>query len=108
MGTVSGGYRLWEVGSWREGPKIGGGEGTDFSPDGKILAVEAGNGVIRLVNPNTGIEYASLEDPHQDRAGRMTFSPDGTQLIATNGDSQSIHVWDLRAIREQLAKLGLD
>jgi tetratricopeptide (TPR) repeat protein len=28
--------------------------------------------------------------------------------VATNNDSQSIHVWDLRAIREQLAKLELD
>jgi len=109
LGTVYPTYRLWEVGSWRESRIVGGvGEGADFSPDGKILAVETGNGVIRLVNPDTGIEYASLEDPHQDRAGRLTFSPDGTQLIATNGDSQSIHVWDLRLIREQLAKLGLD
>jgi len=28
--------------------------------------------------------------------------------VATNDDSQSIHVWDLRGIREQLAKMGLD
>jgi hypothetical protein len=35
-------------------------------------------------------------------------SSDGTQLVASNDDSQSIHVWDLRAIREQLAKIRLD
>jgi len=109
LGTVLGGFRLWVVGSWREGPKIGGdGEGADFSPDSKLLAVETGRGVVRLVNPETGQEYARLEDPNQDRAGRITFSPDGTQLVVASGDHHSIHVWDLRAIRTQLATMGLD
>jgi len=108
LGTVADGYHLWEVGSWREGPKIGGGEGADFSPGGKMLAVESGMGAIRLVDPGTGLEFARLEDPNQDRAGRISFSPDGTKLIATTGDSQSIHVWDLRAIRDKLADMNLD
>jgi WD40 repeat protein len=79
-----------------------------FSPDGRLLAVDTGYGAIRLVEPDTGREYARLEDPNQDRAASICFAPDGTRLVATNGDSQSIHVWDLRIIREQLAKLGLD
>ena len=81
-----------------------------FSPVGKLLALETGQGVVRLVDPDTGREYARLEDPNrlQDRGTEMSFSPDGTQLVVTNGDSQSIHVWDLRAIRERLAKMGLD
>jgi WD40 repeat protein len=109
LGTVAGGHRLWEVGTWREGPKIGGdGTGTAFSPDSKILAVETGFGVIRLVDPESGGEYARLEDPNLDRATCIRFSPDGTQLIATNDDSQSIHVWDLRAIRKELVRMNLD
>ena len=28
--------------------------------------------------------------------------------MTTSNDSQSIHVWDLRMIREKLAKMGLD
>jgi len=114
LGTVGGGYRLWKVGTWEEGPKIGGGEGAAFSPDtdtdtdSTMLAVESGEGSIRLVDPNTGNEYARLEDPSQDRARHITFSPDGTQLIATNDDSRTIHVWDLRLIRRQLAERGLD
>ena len=109
LSSVAGGIRLWKVGTWEEGPKIGGGEGAAFSPvDAAILAVESGAGSIRLLDPNTGSEYARLEDPNQDRARHITFSPDGTQLIATNDDSRSIHVWDLRLIRTQLAKLDLD
>ena len=108
LGSVWGGFRLWKVGSWEKGPKIGGGEGAAFSPDTSILAVESGEGSIRLLDPNTGHEYARLEDPNQDRARHITFSPDGTQLIATNDDSRTIHVWDLRLIRTQLAQRGLD
>ena len=107
LATNGGGLRLWAVGSWQEGPQIGG-QVVAFSPDSKLLAVEMGYGVVRLVNPETGLEYARLEDPNQDRPIHMSFSPDGTQLVTTNSDSLSIHVWDLRAIRKQLANMALD
>lgn len=111
LATTGDGCRLWAVDSWEPGPHIGGGTPFTpiaFSPDGKLLAVETGYGSVRLVDPDTGREYARLEDPNQDRAGAMSFTPDGTQLVTTNNDSHSVHVWDLRAIREQLAKMGLD
>jgi tetratricopeptide (TPR) repeat protein len=96
------------VDSWQEGPSPGATNGAvAFSADGTLLAVETGQGVVRLVNPDTGREYARLEDPNQDRAWHVSFSPDGTQLVV-NGDAQSLHVWDLRAIRAELAQRGLD
>jgi WD40 repeat protein len=107
LATTGGGCRLWAVDSWKPGPYIGGVQ-VAFSRDGNVLAVETGHGVIRLVNPDTGREYARLEDPNQDRAGEMCFSPDGAQLASTNGDSNSIHIWDLRMIREYLSRLDLD
>jgi WD40 repeat protein/Tfp pilus assembly protein PilF len=110
LATGGDGCRLWEVGSWQEGARMGENERASFafSPDSKLRATEMGHGVVRLVDPDTGHEYARLEDPNQDRAGWLGFSPDGTQLIATNNDSQSIHVWDLWAIRRQLGDMGLD
>jgi serine/threonine protein kinase/WD40 repeat protein len=105
--TTGDGCRLWEVGTWREGPRIGGGAFA-FSPDGKVLAVETGSGVVRLVDPDNGREYARLEDPNQDRAYAMTFSTDGSQLFVSTRDSPAIHGWDLRAIRAELAKRDLD
>jgi tetratricopeptide (TPR) repeat protein len=102
---------LWAVDSWKPGPHIGGGNSftpVAFSDDGRLLAVETGLGVVRLVDPDTGREYARLEDPNRDRAGALTFSRDGSQLVTTSNDSHSIHVWDLRAIRERLAKIDLD
>jgi serine/threonine protein kinase/WD40 repeat protein len=101
-----GGVRLWRVPSWEEGPQIAG-NWCAFSPDSRILAVVTGDGAIGLVNPATGHEYARLEDPFQGHGAAATFSPDGTQLVV-NDFGQLIHVWDLRAIREQLAERGLD
>ncbi len=98
--------RLWAVDSWHEGPSLGEGDRFAFSPDGRLLAVEMGQGAVRLVDPDTGREYARLEDPNQDRAGYIAFSPDGAQLIVCEADS--LHVWDLRIIRKELARRGLD
>jgi WD40 repeat protein len=106
--SSGGGPRLWAVDSWREGPRIAGAVARAFSPDSKLLAMETGYGSVRLVDPDTGREFARLEDPNQDRARSISFSPDGSQMVTTNHDSQSIHVWDLRRIREQLAGMGLD
>jgi WD40 repeat protein/Tfp pilus assembly protein PilF len=108
---AGGGYQLWEVGSWQEGPALEGtGGAMAFSPDGRILALEGGSGTISLVDPETGHESARLVDPNQDRAGALCFSPDGTRLVSANGDSQSIHVWNLEAIRTSLAtrEISLD
>jgi hypothetical protein len=58
--------------------------------------------------PNSGREYASLEDPNQDRSA-VSFTSDGARLVTTNrSGTNSVHVWDLRAIRVELSKLDLD
>jgi serine/threonine protein kinase/WD40 repeat protein len=108
LATTGGGCRLWKVPSWQEGPHIGNKGMLAFSPDGKILAVETTSGVVQLLNPDTGLEFARLEDPNQDRAHDLAFTPEGAELVAINTDHHSIHVWDLRKIREQLAKMDLD
>jgi serine/threonine protein kinase/WD40 repeat protein len=101
-----GGLRLWAVASLQEQLRIDGGVFA-FSPDGRLLAVEAGQGAVRLIAPDTGREYARLEDPNQDRAAWLDFSPDGAQLVV-NGEVQALHLWDLRAIRAELAARALD
>jgi serine/threonine protein kinase/WD40 repeat protein len=106
--SLSGTCRLWSVGSWQQGPSLGvTWRAGAFSPDGRLLAVETGQNTVRLVNPDTGKEYARLEDPNQDRASWLAFSPDGTQLIAT-GEDRWLHVWDLRVVRAELSARGLD
>ncbi len=99
----------WEVGTWVEAPFQESIEGLTaaFSPDGKLVVVETGSGVARLIDAGTGREYAQLEDPTQDRTDRWAFTSDATKL-ACAGEGCCVHVWDLRAIRRQLAEMGLD
>jgi serine/threonine protein kinase/WD40 repeat protein/Flp pilus assembly protein TadD len=104
-GTYGG--RILRVGTW-EGPAVEWNGAAAFSPDSRLLAVEAGPGVIRLLEPATGREKARLEDPNQDQAGSLLFTPDGGLLVASTNDGKAIHVWDLRRIRAQLAELDLD
>jgi eukaryotic-like serine/threonine-protein kinase len=102
--------RLWDTATWAEVPFAEPIEGKNaaFSPDGKLLVFETGTGVACLVDPESGREYARLEDPNQDRASDFAFSPDGTNLVSTTTDGFCVHVWDLRAMRRQLASMNLD
>jgi eukaryotic-like serine/threonine-protein kinase len=110
--TTGGRYRIWRVDTWREGPALG--ETMSFSndcaftADGKLLALGDTLGVVRLVVPDTGKEVARLTAPEQTRLRPLCFSPDGTRLITWGLETSALHVFDLRAIREQLNELGLD
>jgi len=99
--------RLWAVGTWNEARRIGG-EGHDFSPDGRHLLVQEANKVLRLVETETGRTAARLESPDLCGVVCATFSPDGSRLAVVTNDGPAVHVWDLRAIRKHLAEMGLD
>jgi hypothetical protein len=79
-----------------------------FSADGALMAIEMGPAVIHLKEVTTGRTVAKLEDPHGDRAVWMGFTPEGTQLVVSSPYAKAVHVWDLRAIRENLKTMGLD
>jgi serine/threonine protein kinase/WD40 repeat protein/tetratricopeptide (TPR) repeat protein len=79
-----------------------------FSPDGGLMAFEMAPGVIHLKDAASDRTVARLEGPHGDRAGWMSFTPDGTQLVVTAPYARAVHVWDLRAIRVRLKGMGLD
>jgi len=110
--------RFWGTDDWQELPPViekGSGSGwggtgplPEFTPDGRLLAWESGEGALRLLSTTTGREVARLESPDQGRCGYTTFSPDGRLLITTNADYPAIHVWDLGELRQQLRELDLD
>src|ERR1700704_5310215 len=79
-----------------------------FSPAGGLRALQMAPAVIHLMDVATGRTVAKLEDPHGDRAGWMSFTPDGTQLVVAAPYAKAIHIWDLRAIRQRLKALELD
>jgi WD40 repeat protein len=102
---VSGTWR-WAVGSWTKGTALGR-DIVAVAPGSDLLAGQL-RGFLGLIEPRTGRELARWEEPNQDSWNNATFSPDGTKLITTNNENNSIHVWDLRLIRRGLAALGLD
>jgi WD40 repeat protein len=112
LATTGGDFRFWEVGNWGSKPLpdralAAEGGANAFSPDGTLSAIDTGRGSVALVVVATGREVARLEPPGKDRLNAIHFSPDGTKLIGP-ADYQSVHVWDLRAIRRELSAIGLD
>jgi tetratricopeptide (TPR) repeat protein len=61
----------------------------------------------RLLHAGTGAELARLEAGNDNAVGPAAFSPDGAS-VAVGTDNHTVHVWDLRAVRRQLAEIGLD
>jgi serine/threonine protein kinase/WD40 repeat protein len=108
LATVSrSGCQLWRTADWSPGPLL---EGSTFvfAPDGESIAVQRSPGTVVLWQCDPRRELARLEAPDSDRAGGLTYTPDGTRLIYTTADTlPSLRMWDLPAISEQLKKLGL-
>jgi hypothetical protein len=70
--------------------------------------VEKSPNAIRLVRLESGRELARLEAPDHNRLIPKFFTPDGTRLVAYGFETRTLHVWDLRLIRKELVRLGLD
>jgi eukaryotic-like serine/threonine-protein kinase len=101
--------RRWEVGTWREDPAIAD-IGRSFSSDGRVTVVIDPSNLIRLVEVETGRTLARLESPDLSGVSNVGFSPDGSRLVVSSRSrpTQCVHVWDLRAIHNYLARRGLD
>jgi hypothetical protein len=97
------GGRVYEVGTWAPGPLLGPGTPRDATADVVVMGLP--NGIYRLVELATGRELARLEDPDQC-IGPAALAPDGNKLVVTAKDG--LRVWDLRLIRAELVRLGLD
>ena len=104
-------YRFWKVGSWELGHRISreyGAPGVlSFTRDGKTLAIAHSRDVIQLLDGTTFRQLAAFESPGQRNLNWLCLSPDGDHLAAACMN-HLVLVWDLRAIRQQLAPMGLD
>jgi hypothetical protein len=104
-------YQFWCVPDWEPALAVPGcprDTTIAFSPDGRMVALETAPARIRLLDPTTGQEFATLDDPHRHRPYWQQFSPDGTRLIVSASLPGALHVWDLRHLRSCLAASGLD
>ncbi|MGI8435901.1 MAG: WD40 repeat domain-containing protein [Chthoniobacterales bacterium] len=69
-----------------------------FSPDGNLLATADDDMLLRLWNPHTGQNTATLRG-HNSVVECVAFSPDG-KLIASGGKTGEIKLWDTATARE--------
>jgi Tfp pilus assembly protein PilF len=109
--TGGGRFHIWQVGSWQEGPSLGGEPGDQacaFSDDGRLLALGGSPGTVRLLEPATGRELARLTAPVQTRLWPKCFTPGGGKLVVVGTDTRTLHVFHLSLIRSQLRELDLD
>jgi signal transduction histidine kinase len=78
-----------------------------FSHDGAWLALNPQRDRIRLVDPQTGGELATLAAPAPRNITSLAFNRNGN-FLAARAENREIHVWNLREIRRELSSMGLD
>jgi eukaryotic-like serine/threonine-protein kinase len=103
------GVQIWSTSDWQPKHTVAADRQSRiaFSPTQKLVAVESGSGSIRLFDPETGKLQAELEDPDHARASWLTFSPDGSRVIAASNDIHAVRVWDLAALRRGITTYGM-
>jgi WD40 repeat protein len=106
-------FELRRVGSWQPAPPLPypGAQpalgSAAFSPDGRILAVVEEQENIRLFDLVTWKFLGLLRSPVSGSINGLAFSPDSTTLAAACGQGR-LRIWNLKAIRSELAALNLD
>ncbi|HEX3727474.1 MAG TPA: WD40 repeat domain-containing serine/threonine-protein kinase [Pirellulales bacterium] len=109
------GVTVWDTRNWTKRIELHAagttptGLGIGFSPDSRVLAVGQINGVLKLVDPLTGEEWARLSRRDLRVATTIAFGPKQRLMVTASIDERSTpQVWDLVSMRRELAQRGLD
>lgn len=111
VGATAGRLFFWNTGSWELSHSVPIDTSAEashdlaFSPDGRLLAVACARYQIKLLDAETGGEFATLPAEHYWTS--LRFSQDGHELISTD-EHHGVRIWDLPSIRRRLARFGLD
>jgi len=104
-------YTFWDVKNWQHHRSIPWRSHlpghVDFSPNGQLIAITSTNHLVRLIDPKTGEEVATLTAPEQMLISGVRFSPTGTHVVVIT-EPNHVFLWDLRSIRQQLRRINLD
>jgi WD40 repeat protein len=77
---------------------------TQFSADGRLLAIERPSGVIEIFDMETRSRVSALAGFPGSYVSRLRFTPDGKRFVASNGNL--IRAWDI-ATQQQLLTLSI-
>jgi len=78
-----------------------------FSADGKLMALAITRTFVQLREYPSLKVLATLQTPDPQMISWLSFDHSGRRLAVAN-ETHLIHIWDLRTVREELAKLRLD
>ena len=78
-----------------------------FSPTGRLLALVSTRERIDLLDAQSGQELAALTSPFPETLGGLVFSGNDRYLAAETA-SKVVHLWDLGALRRELAAMNLN
>jgi WD40 repeat protein len=106
-GTV----RLWHIAPHQIPTPLTGGTGQTYqgmvalSPDGKTLASASGtDDTVRLLDPATGRQIATLPTGDTSTADSIAFSRDG-KTLAVGSDDGTVHLWNVGYLMNVLPDL---
>ncbi len=94
-----------ELQAWEKPPVSQAGT---ISLDNRLAAYGSDEGYLRLIRLDTGKELARLPSPEAGRLLPMSFTQDGSILMASGEETGYVYIYDLRLLRSGLAELGLD
>ena len=77
-----------------------------IDPTSRLLAVARAAATVELRDPVTGQLLVELPSPNPQQIRALTFDAQGERLAVATGNEE-IQLWDLAALRAQLALLGL-
>jgi hypothetical protein len=105
-------FGVWEVGSWKRltrWPARSDEASMNLftSPDSRLIATHRAGGRFVLRQVPTGEDLLELDPPQPISIQYHQFSPNSTRLLFMDNNGRMFD-WDLREIRGELAKLGLD
>jgi len=106
-------YITYQVDSWQPGPRwprdYAGYNPCPpaFAAGGKTVAIAYSSREIKLLEPDTVLELATLAAPVPEQLRSLCFTSDGGWLAA-GSDSGAIQLWDLHRIRRHLREMRLD
>jgi WD40 repeat protein len=107
------GYRFWKAATWAPGIVIPTTQRRDsslpmaFSMDGRLMAIAQEGRTIELRDPTDGRMLATLASSDTGYLQSLRFSHDGRWLAAVRW-TQTIQLWDIRELRQQLKHMRLD
>ncbi len=80
----------------------------NYAPNGAFVVQRDRASRVQLVDAATGQVVASLSGPGSENVVRFAVSPDCTRLAVSLSETPQTVVWNLRELRRELARIGLD